>query len=131
MKRPVSNEQRPSYCPESEVAKLFVKRMELNPDIGEIDMCPVQPATCCIAEQKKNTRLLKSRCSILIGSGGRIRTCDLWVMSPTSYRAAPPRDCRAIIVVFPVMSILKVVLKGNPVGISEVGRGFPGVIGTE
>src|SRR3954471_20232665 len=24
-------------------------------------------------------------------SGGRIRTCDLWVMSPASYRAAPPR----------------------------------------
>ena len=27
-----------------------------------------------------------------IGCGDRIRTCDLWVMSPTSYRAAPPRD---------------------------------------
>ncbi len=26
------------------------------------------------------------------GSGGRIRTSDLWVMSPTSYRTAPPRD---------------------------------------
>lgn len=25
-------------------------------------------------------------------SGGRIRTYDLWVMSPASYRAAPPRD---------------------------------------
>jgi hypothetical protein len=25
------------------------------------------------------------------GSGGRIRTYDLWVMSPASYRAAPPR----------------------------------------
>src|SRR5699024_2126834 len=30
----------------------------------------------------------------VIGSGGRIRTYDLWVMSPASYRAAPPRaDC--------------------------------------
>ncbi len=28
----------------------------------------------------------------LVGSGGRIRTYDLWVMSPTSYQAAPPRD---------------------------------------
>ncbi len=28
------------------------------------------------------------------GSGGRIRTFDLWVMSPTSYRTAPPRDIR-------------------------------------
>ena len=27
-----------------------------------------------------------------VGSGGRIRTYDLWVMSPASYRAAPPRD---------------------------------------
>jgi hypothetical protein len=27
-----------------------------------------------------------------IGCGGRIRTCDLWVMSPTSCLAAPPRD---------------------------------------
>ena len=26
-----------------------------------------------------------------LGSGDRIRTCDLWVMSPASYRAAPPR----------------------------------------
>ncbi len=25
------------------------------------------------------------------GSGGKIRTCDLRVMSPTSYRTAPPR----------------------------------------
>ena len=28
---------------------------------------------------------------ISAGSGDRIRTCDLWVMSPASYRAAPPR----------------------------------------
>ena len=28
----------------------------------------------------------------LLGSGGRIRTYDLRVMSPTSYRTAPPRD---------------------------------------
>ena len=27
----------------------------------------------------------------LFGSGGWIRTTDLWVMSPTSYRTAPPR----------------------------------------
>ena len=25
-------------------------------------------------------------------SGDRIRTYDLWVMSPTSYQTAPPRD---------------------------------------
>ena len=28
---------------------------------------------------------------VRLSSGGRIRTCDLWVMSPASYRAAPPR----------------------------------------
>jgi hypothetical protein len=30
-------------------------------------------------------------------SGGRIRTCDLRVMSPTSYLAAPPRDGHGIL----------------------------------
>ena len=29
--------------------------------------------------------------AVSAGSGDRIRTCDLWVMSPASYRAAPPR----------------------------------------
>src|SRR2546421_9046876 len=29
--------------------------------------------------------------AVFPGSGGRIRTADLWVMSPASYRAAPPR----------------------------------------
>src|SRR5689334_2805292 len=37
----------------------------------------------------------EARCALAPGlvrsSGGRIRTCDLWVMSPASYRAAPPR----------------------------------------
>ena len=28
---------------------------------------------------------------LLFGSGGWIRTNDLWVMSPTSYQTAPPR----------------------------------------
>ena len=29
--------------------------------------------------------------TLFIGSGGWIRTSDLWVMSPTSYQTAPPR----------------------------------------
>ncbi len=33
-----------------------------------------------------------ARPSVAIGSGGRIRTCDLRVMSPTSCQTAPPRD---------------------------------------
>ena len=32
----------------------------------------------------------------LFGCVGRIRTSDLWVMSPTSYQAAPPRDKRLL-----------------------------------
>ena len=32
------------------------------------------------------------RGGIQLNSGGRIRTCDLRVMSPTSYQTAPPRN---------------------------------------
>ena len=34
-------------------------------------------------------------------SGDRIRTCDLWVMSPASYRAAPPR----VVVIPPIRGV--------------------------
>jgi len=43
-----------------------------------------------IEEQEKGSRFPVSPW-LVNGSGGRIRTCDLWVMSPTSYRTAPPR----------------------------------------
>lgn len=33
---------------------------------------------------------------LFISSGDRIRTCDLWVMSPASYRTAPPRVAVAL-----------------------------------
>jgi hypothetical protein len=39
---------------------------------------------------KKDSEFLPSPCPVY-GSGGRIRTADLWVMSPTSYQTAPPR----------------------------------------
>ncbi len=32
----------------------------------------------------------------LFGCGGKIRTCDLRVMSPTSYQTAPPRDQKGL-----------------------------------
>ena len=41
---------------------------------------------------QKTKKWLKT--TFVIGSGGWIRTSDLWVMSPTSYRAALPRDDR-------------------------------------
>src|SRR3989339_1773508 len=40
-----------------------------------------------LCSNKKGTR----KSLICFGSGERIRTSDLWVMSPTSYRTAPPR----------------------------------------
>jgi hypothetical protein len=42
--------------------------------------------------QRRPAQLRRSsRSGTLVSSGDRIRTCDLWVMSPASYRAAPPR----------------------------------------
>src|SRR5438552_589832 len=41
--------------------------------------------------KKRRTRVAASPCRIE-SSGGRIRTSDLRVMSPTSYQAALPRD---------------------------------------
>ena len=46
--------------------------------------------------KKGLTQLRKS--FIFNGSGGRIRTYDLWVMSPTSYQTAPPRDMSKCII---------------------------------
>ena len=40
----------------------------------------------------KQTPPLGGVCAFVVNSGGRIRTCDLRVMSPTSYLAAPPRN---------------------------------------
>ena len=44
-----------------------------------------------LAQPTKNAATLRDR-GVFIGSGGRIRTYDLRVMSPTSYRTAPPRS---------------------------------------
>ena len=45
-------------------------------------------------EQEKASRSILQRGFFASkdGSGGPIRTDDLWVMSPTSYQAAPPRN---------------------------------------
>jgi hypothetical protein len=54
-----------------------------------VEMTGIEPAT----------PWMQIRCSpswatspMKIGCGDRIWTCDLWVMSPTSYLTAPPRD---------------------------------------
>ena len=51
------------------------------------------PLTAGKAAGKEKDRKIKKgpKPLILFGSGERIRTSDLWVMSPTSYRTAPPR----------------------------------------
>ena len=43
-------------------------------------------------KQRRRPRTCPTGVAGKIGSGGRIRTCDLWVMSPTSYLTAPPRS---------------------------------------
>lgn len=48
--------------------------------------------------QTQKTRRAESLFGYQGGSGGRIRTCDLWVMSPTSCHCSTPRQrcpCRA------------------------------------
>ena len=44
------------------------------------------------AHKKKRTQPGRAESSLVVGSGGRIRTYDLRVMSPTSCLTAPPRD---------------------------------------
>ena len=41
---------------------------------------------------KQKTQFLRQETEFFFSSGDRIRTYDLWVMSPTSYQTAPPRD---------------------------------------
>lgn len=49
-----------------------------------------------IKQEKTPSRLYLHNWEGVNSSGGRIRTYDLWVMSPASYRAAPPRAaCRS------------------------------------
>ena len=46
----------------------------------------MEPCLYCISKYNECERKLQ-----ILGRGGRIRTYDLWVMSPTSYQTAPPR----------------------------------------
>jgi hypothetical protein len=43
-------------------------------------------------ESEQAGRLVAFPTCDVVGSGGRIRTDDLRVMSPTSYQTAPPRN---------------------------------------
>ena len=44
-----------------------------------------------IGKKEKEPRNQSQALVFIFGSGDRIRTDDLWVMSPTSYQTAPPR----------------------------------------
>ncbi len=48
--------------------------------------------TRVLGPKKRGPSPARAQSSLGSGSGGRIRTCDLRVMSPTSCLAAPPRD---------------------------------------
>ena len=45
-------------------------------------------------QKKKCNSLLVQTIALLFGSGGRTRTCDLRVMSPTSYHCSTPQCLR-------------------------------------
>ena len=62
------------------VAKLPEPSAELSHSRG-------QRRVCCLLPKRKAPLYT----GLFFYSGGRIRTCDLRVMSPTSYRTAPPR----------------------------------------
>lgn len=51
----------------------------------------LEPATSCVTGRHSNQLNYRTN-KDKFGCGGRIWTCDLRVMSPTSYRTAPPRD---------------------------------------
>ncbi len=56
-------------------------------------MAPNGACMYCISKYNECERNLQ-----ILGRGGRIRTYDLWVMSPTSYQTAPPRtDSKSIV----------------------------------
>ena len=52
----------------------------------------VLPLTFGLRKKRTEPVLHGSGSLLKVGSGGRIRTYDLRVMSPTSYQTAPPRD---------------------------------------
>jgi hypothetical protein len=55
-------------------------------------LCLKSAQRIVIEQQEKKALTTFVKALILFGSGERIRTSDLWVMSPTSYQTAPPRD---------------------------------------
>ena len=60
----------------------------------------------------------------LFGRGGRIRTYDLWVMSPTSYQTAPPRiESKSIIYnVFFQVKCLSLIRYSLNTGINQISN---------
>ena len=66
-------------------AKLAFGRCQKN----LVEMTGVEPATSWM--QIRRSANWATSPLLNFGCGDRIWTCDLWVMSPTSYLAAPPR----------------------------------------
>ncbi len=65
---------------------------DVSKDITKILICQVRHPYII-----KNCPTGLAERQFLFGSGAWIRTKDLWVMSPTSYQAAPPRNVGVII----------------------------------
>ena len=58
-------------------------------DFFEVVITDLLPPSC--SANARNPRFAFANRGFQLSGGGRIRTYDLWVMSPASYRAAPPR----------------------------------------
>ena len=58
-------------------------------DFFEVDIIDLLPHR--VAQTQETPRFAFANRGFQLSGGGRIRTYDLWVMSPASYRAAPPR----------------------------------------
>jgi hypothetical protein len=54
--------------------------------------CPVSRTLAVGPDNETGQKLCEPLTCCFLGSGGRIRTDDLRVMSPTSYQTAPPRN---------------------------------------
>src|SRR3954451_21117265 len=61
----------------------------------------------------KTTKLKGPHLRAFSYSGGRIRTCDLRVMSPTSYLAAPPRGALSMVAIWMPWGLRKAVSAGG------------------
>ena len=70
----------------------LVKHQERPTSVLAVDRYPDSTPSATPLRGRRSGCRPVSFCRTTFGCGGKIRTCDLRIMSPTSYQAAPPRD---------------------------------------